>query len=123
MSGCDSSRSRAYASVLPTTSGTSTSFGLQFARFVGARPEKNSSDAAVRQLPLSASSFPSRHTTCSDVPYIDGGDLKNCTSRPPGTAGELSAFSMNVFQIRAGNVPPATASPWYCVVIGISLFG
>ena len=30
---------------------------------------------------------------------------------------------MNVFQISAGNVPPATGSPWNSVSIGLSLFG
>ena len=30
---------------------------------------------------------------------------------------------MNAFQITAGNVPPATGSPWNSVSIGPSLFG
>ena len=30
---------------------------------------------------------------------------------------------MNVFQISAGNVPPATGSPSYSVSIGFSVFG
>ena len=30
---------------------------------------------------------------------------------------------MNVFQISAGYVPPATGSPWYSVSIGTSSFG
>ena len=34
-----------------------------------------------------------------------------------------SAFSMNVCQISAGNVPPATGSPWYSVIIGLSSRG
>src|SRR5207237_54465 len=39
----------------PTRPGTSTSFRLQSARLVGARPEKNSSDVDALQFPLSAS--------------------------------------------------------------------
>ena len=30
---------------------------------------------------------------------------------------------MNDFQISAGKVPPATASPWYSVSIGFSVVG
>ena len=34
-----------------------------------------------------------------------------------------STDSMKVFQIPAGNVPPATGSPWNSVFIGWNFFG
>ena len=40
-----------------------------------------------------------------------------CASLP------CSAFSTNDFQISAGKVPPATASPWNSVSIGLSVVG
>ena len=57
------------------------------------------------------------------MPYSAGGDAKYFTSVPSGTAGSRSARCMNVFQIIAGYVPPATGSPWNWFVIGTSLFG
>ena len=46
----------------------------------------------------------------------------------PGTtraarSSAASAFSMKALKISAGNVPPATGSPWYSVSIGFSVFG
>ena len=48
--------------------------------------------------------------------YVDGND--SGSSLRYG-----SAFSMNVCQISAGKVPPATGSPWYSVSIGLSSRG
>ena len=48
--------------------------------------------------------------------YVDGNDS--------GSSWRYgSAFSMKVCQISAGNVPPATGSPWYSVIIGRSSRG
>ena len=45
---------------------------------------------------------------------------------PPSFLGSGSYFSsdsMKVFQIPAGNVPPATGSPWNSVFIGLNSSG
>ena len=59
-SGCAASSAAAPAFVIPTTSGTSTSFGLQSASVSGPRPEKYAMSRVPRQYPLSSCHLPSR---------------------------------------------------------------
>ena len=68
VSGCAVSVRSASVTESPTTLGTSTSFGLHAARFVGTCSVMNSSVCASRQLPLSSSRCPSRHVTSSVGP-------------------------------------------------------
>ncbi len=67
-SGCAASSASAPALVIPTTSGTETSLGLQSASVSGPSPEKYATSRALRQYPLSSCHFPSRSTTHCDTP-------------------------------------------------------
>src|SRR5689334_20019226 len=99
------------------TEGTSTSFGLQFAVRRGPDPEKYAMSKVSRQNPLSSCTRPSRHVTRFDTAYgieYDGNDDGGVVA---------SADCVNACQISAGNVPPATGSPWYSVSIGRSRVG
>src|SRR4029077_9589205 len=102
---------------MPTTRGTSTSFTLQSAVRLGPCPTKYETSWVARQWPLSSRSRPSRHTTrlAEEYWYEYGG---NDSGVVPARASWLKTRQMS-----AGNVPPATAWPWYSVSIGLSRFG